>query len=124
MKNCISLLAAMLCLSLFAYSQGRKISGQVRDDKGQPVTFATITEANSQNAAVADANGNFTITITGNQLIVTAAGFQAKTITVAGDTANITLSAVGQLQEVVVTSLGIRRTRNQVPYSAQQINGD
>jgi len=28
------------------------------------------------------------------------------------------------MQEVVVTALGIRRTRNQLPYAAQQISGD
>jgi hypothetical protein len=28
------------------------------------------------------------------------------------------------MQEVVVTALGIRRSRNQVPYAAQQLGGD
>ncbi|HJS53096.1 MAG TPA: carboxypeptidase-like regulatory domain-containing protein, partial [Chitinophagaceae bacterium] len=124
MKNCISLLSAMLLFSCLIYGQGRRVTGQVKDDKGQPIAFATITETNTQNAAVADANGNFTITITGNQLTITAAGFQSQTMTVTGDMANVTLSSAGQLQEVVVTSLGIRRTRNQVPYAAQQINGE
>ena len=124
MKNCISLLAAMLLFAAISYSQGRRITGQVKDDKGQPVAFATITETNTTNAAVADAAGNFTITINGNQLTITGAGFQSQTITVTGTTANITLVTAGQLQEVVVTSLGIRRSRNQVPYAAQQISGE
>ncbi len=124
MKNCISLLAAMLLLSTLIYGQGRKITGTVKDDKGQVVAYATVTETNTANATAADANGNFTITINGNQITISAAGFQSQTITVSGVTADVTLVTVGQLQEVVVTSLGIRRTRNQVPYAAQQINGD
>ena len=114
----------MLLFAAISYSQGRRITGQVKDDKGQPVAFATITETNTTNAAVADAAGNFTITINGNQLTITGAGFQSQTITVTGTTANITLVTAGQLQEVVVTSLGIRRSRNQVPYAAQQISGE
>ena len=62
--------------------------------------------------------------ITGNQITVSAAGFQTRTVTVTGTTVNVTMVSTGQLQEVVVTSLGIRRSRNQVPYAAQQISGD
>ena len=39
-------------------------------------------------------------------------------------TVAVTLQSQGNLQEVVVTALGLRRTRNQVPYAAQQIAGD
>jgi TonB-linked SusC/RagA family outer membrane protein len=124
MKSCISLLTAMLLFSTFVIGQSRKITGQVKDDRGQPVPFATITETNTQNAAVADANGNYSINISGNQLTITAAGHQSQTITVTGATADVTLVSAGQLQEVVVTSLGIRRSRNQVPYAAQQITGE
>ena len=39
-------------------------------------------------------------------------------------TVNASLTAQNALNEVVVTALGIRRTRNQVPYAAQQVTGD
>jgi TonB-linked SusC/RagA family outer membrane protein len=124
MKHFISLLAVLLLFSNLIFSQSRKITGQVKDDRGQPVSFATVTETNTTNAVSADVNGNFSINVTGNQLTITAAGFQSQTVTIAGTSVNVTLTAGGQLQEVVVTALGIRRTRNQVPYAAQQINGD
>jgi TonB-linked SusC/RagA family outer membrane protein len=125
MKNLLSLLAALLLFSTLIFSQSRRITGQVKDDKGQPVPFASISEtSNTKNGTTADATGNFALTITGNQITVTAAGFTSQTITVTGNVANVTLTASGNLQEVVVTALGIRRTRNQVPYAAQQINGD
>jgi TonB-linked SusC/RagA family outer membrane protein len=100
------------------------VSGRVKDERGQGVPFASVNETNTKNGVTADATGNFALTINGNQLTISAAGFQTQTITVSGDIANVTLVGTGQLQEVVVTSLGIRRSRNQVPYAAQQINGE
>jgi TonB-linked SusC/RagA family outer membrane protein len=125
MKNFISLLIVLLLLFSSGFGQNQKITGQVRDDKRQGVPFASVVETNNtKNGVTADATGNFAITITSNQITVSAAGFTTQTITVTGNTANVTLITSGPLQEVVVTSLGIRRTRNQVPYAAQQINGD
>ncbi len=119
------LLAFLVLLCAWANAQTtRTITGQVRDSAGT-VPFATITETtNSRNAVTADASGNFSIRISGNQITISAAGYQETTITVSGDVANITLiRGEGRLQEVVVTALGLRRTRNQVPYAAQQVTG-
>lgn len=125
MKNFISLLVVLLLFYSSGFGQNQKITGQVKDDKRQGVPFASVVETNNtKNGVTADAKGNFAITITSNQITVSAAGFTTQTITVTGNTANVTLITSGPLQEVVVTSLGIRRTRNQVPYAAQQINGD
>ena len=125
MRKHVSLLAVLLFFGMLAIGQNsRKITGQVKDDAG-PVPFATITETNTNNSTTSDVNGNFSITIKGNQVTVSAVDHAAQTITVTGDVVSVTLvRATGQLQEVVVTALGIRRTRNQVPYAAQQINGD
>src|SRR5207245_1976814 len=78
------------------------------------------------NAVVSDSGGRFSInTRQGARIGVTAVGFRGQTLQVSGPTLNFTLTA-GQdnLQEVVVTAMGIRRSRNQVPYAAQQIGGE
>ncbi len=60
-----------------------------------------------------------------DQITITATGYVSKTVSVAGNEITVTLNREdGKLQEVVVTALGIRRTRNQVPYAAQQVSGD
>ena len=102
----------------------RSVTGQVRDSAG-PVPYATITETGTANATRADNTGNFTIRINGNRLTVSSAGYRDTTVTAESDAITIYLSrSEGRLQEVVVTALGIRRTRNQVPYAAQQLSGD
>ena len=125
MRKRVPLLAVLLLFGIWTFSQNqRKITGQVKDENG-PVGFATITETSTSNSVTSDINGNFSITITGNQITITAVDHAAQTIAATGDVINITLArANAQLQEVVVTALGVRRSRNQVPYAAQQINGD
>jgi len=116
----------LMLSSVLAFAQTRTVTGVVRDDKGDPVPYATVTEAGTRNAVQADANGNFSIKVGDNaRLAVSATGFTAQTISVDGNTATVSLArAEGQMQEVVVTALGQRRTRNQVPYAAQQVAGD
>src|SRR6266496_2105861 len=125
MRKHVSLLAVLLLFGTLVFGQNpRKITGQVKDEAG-PVAFATVTETNTNNSVTSDLNGNFSITISGNQITITAVDHTPQTVTVSGNVANVALvRAGGQLQEVVVTALGIRRTRNQVPYAAQQIPGD
>src|SRR5436190_9030684 len=125
MRKRLSLLAVLLFFGMLATGQNsRKITGQVKDEAG-PVPFASVTETNTNNSTTSDVNGNFSITIKGSQITVTAVDHAAQTITITSDVVAITLArTAGQLQEVIVTALGIRRTRNQVPYAAQQISGE
>src|SRR4030095_14822934 len=61
----------------------------------------------------------------GDVLQVSAAGLEMFEIAVpAQGSVNVTLKSGDVMREVVVTALGIRRTRNQLPYSAQQVAGD
>src|SRR5262249_21130014 len=105
MRKLVSLLGVLLLLVTSAFSQNsRKVTGQVRDDAG-PVAFATITETNTSNSVVSDVNGNYSITITGNQITFSAVDHTPQTLTVTGNSANVTLvRSGGQLQEVVVTA--------------------
>lgn len=113
----------LMLLCTLALGQTRTVTGTVRDESGNPVPFATITEAGTQNATTADESGNFSINIKPNaRLSVTAAGHQAQTVTPSGNTLNLVLSRGGQLQEVVVTSLGIRRTEKSLGYSVSQVD--
>jgi len=124
MKNCISLAVLLLLFSNLVFSQGRRISGTVMSDRAQPVPFASVADPDSKNGTTADSSGNFSLNITGNRITVSAAGFQTQTVNVTGSSITVVLVSTGQLQEVVVTSLGIRRSRNQVPYAAQTVTGD
>jgi len=126
MRKIASLLAMLMLCSVLAFAQTRTVTGVVRDDKGDPIPFATITEAGTNNATLADANGNFTIKIgQRSRLAVSATGFAAQTISVSGQTANVTLArGEGQLQEVVVTALGQTTRKDRLTVSQSTVRGD
>ena len=121
-KIIVYLLVYMIASPVF--SQTRTIKGTVRDEAGAAVSFATITETGKTNSVSADVNGAFSIVIqTNSSLTISASGFTPQTITPAGLTAEIVLSRTeGELQEVVVTALGIRRTDKALGYSVAKLN--
>ncbi len=125
MRNLL-LLAVLLICSLAALAQTRKVTGQVKDDKGELIPFATVTEAGTSNAVQADQNGNFSITVkSGAQIRVTASGHQPQTLAANADNLQFTLpSGEAQMQEVVVTALGIRREKRSLTYATQTIGSD
>ncbi len=127
MRKIASLIAVLMLFCALAFAQTRTITGQVRDSKGDPVPFANITVKGTNTGVAADVNGNFSIQLNeGASLIVSSAGFAEQEIKVGTSSSSViaTLQTQGNLQEVVVTALGIRRTRNTVPYAAQQVLGD
>ncbi|MGZ3957051.1 MAG: carboxypeptidase regulatory-like domain-containing protein, partial [Flavisolibacter sp.] len=74
------LLSILLFCSMAVLGQTRKITGQVKDDKGEVLPFATITEVGTTNAVQADQNGSYTITVQpGARVTATASGHQAQT---------------------------------------------
>lgn len=119
-------LVFLLFISLFSFSQTKTITGQVTDQAGDPIPFASVRVQNSNRGVTADENGNFTISVNqGEVLQVSAVGIRAANITVgAEDTYTVTVEKTGVLSEVVVTALNIRREKKSVPYSAQTVSGE
>ncbi|HET7896806.1 MAG TPA: TonB-dependent receptor plug domain-containing protein, partial [Flavisolibacter sp.] len=111
-------------------AQTTTVRGRVVDEQGQPVPFATISELGTTNAARANEQGSFTINLikAPARLAASAVNFQTQTLeNINAGVSELTFSlrrGQDQLSEVVVTALGQRRARNQVPYAAQQLVGE
>src|SRR6476619_6600979 len=115
MRKIASLLSVLMLVCALAFGQNRAVSGTVRDANGNPVPFATVTVVGTNTATQADQNGNFTLNNVADntRLTISATGFTAQTVAASGDLSAISLvRSEGQLSEVVVTALGIRRNRN------------
>ncbi|MBL7742900.1 MAG: SusC/RagA family TonB-linked outer membrane protein [Chitinophagaceae bacterium] len=124
MRKTASLLTMLMLLCTLAFAQTRTVTGQVRDDKGDPIAFATIQEAGTQNATKADVNGNFSIKIKeGSQLTVSSTGFDPVTVAAGAGFQTITLKTKAtEMQEVVVTTaLGIARQAKEIGYSTAKV---
>lgn len=125
MRKTLVLCSALLLMNV-VLAQTIRVTGRVTNERGESVPFATISEIGTVNATTADSAGMFAINVAqGARVAVTAAGFQGQTLQVTGPTLNFTLqTGQTQMSEVIVTALGIRRSRNQVPYAAQQLEGE
>lgn len=125
MRKIVSMLMMLLLVSVVAFAQTRTVTGTVRDASGSPVPFATVTEAGTKNAVQADANGNFTIRIgEKSQLAISATGYTAQTVGVDGTSANVVLArGEGNLQEVVVTALGVASRKDRLTSSQSTVKG-
>ena len=111
----------------FAMSQSRQISGTVTNAKGQPVPAATITEKSTNNTVVAKDDGTFTITVSvkNPRLVISSVNYKSQEVPLSSESAyTITLQEGGDLSEVVVTALGIRREKKALGYSSQEVKGD
>ena len=105
---------------------GVPIKGFVKDDTGQPLAGVTVSVKGGQNAVRTDANGRFTISAnTGDILVFSYVGHTPREVTVLNDKV-IEVELAGNaknLNEVVVTALGIKRSEKSLTYSTQQIGG-
>jgi len=126
MRKIASLLSVLMLLCTLAFAQTRVVSGVVKDEKGDPIPFATITETGTKNAVQADASGAFSIKIGANsQLTISSSGFTTQTISVIGNSVFVTLaSANTEMKEVVVTTaLGIKKQKKELGYSTTVVSG-
>jgi TonB-linked SusC/RagA family outer membrane protein len=126
MRQIYLLLSMLLLCAITASAQNRTVTGRVTDAQGNPVPFASVTIKGTNTGVAADRTGSFTLQAPANAtLIFSAAGFQESEVNIGTQTTiSATLSSQATLNEVVVTALGVRRTRNQVPYAAQQVTGE
>ena len=124
MRKTASLLTMLMLFCALAFAQLRNVSGVVRDSNGNPIPFATVTEAGTNNATQANESGVFTISVKeGARLTVTSTGFAPVTITPGAGSQTITLTATdASLQEVVVTTaLGVRKQPRELGYSTARV---
>ncbi|WP_417360728.1 SusC/RagA family TonB-linked outer membrane protein [Galbibacter sp.] len=103
------------------------IKGLVTDQEGVPLPGATIQVNQSNTGVVTDFNGEFSVQASiGDQLSVTYVGFQPYTFAVADkDFYEIKLEQdVSQLDEVVVTALGIKREEKKLGFSQETVKSE
>lgn len=103
------------------------VSGTVVDFSGVPLLGANVMVKGTSNGAQTDFDGNFTIDAeTGDVLVVSYIGFKTLEVEVTGGgPINIVLQEdSAQLDEVVVTALGISREKKSLGYATQEVDGE
>src|SRR5262249_19697115 len=88
------------------------------------VPFATLTVKGTSIAVSADVNGNYSIQAAPNSILVfTAASYQSSEVNVANlTTVDATIAPQGDLTEVIVTPMGIKKTDKALGYSVAKVD--
>jgi TonB-linked SusC/RagA family outer membrane protein len=130
MKKMTMLLAwsiMFISLPFCVFSQTRTITGTVTDERGEPLSLVSVLQKGTTNGTTTNEQGGFSLGVTGNNvvLVFSYSGMQSQELNVTtSSTYNVVLRSGGQLSEVVVTALGIRREKRALGYSAQEVSGD
>ena len=107
--------------------QDTRITGTVRDEKGNPLAGVSVVIVGQQGGVTTDNYGNFSITVPPSaQLRLSYVGYGTSTVSVSGRThIEIALTPdASSLNEVVVTALGISRQKKSLGYSVSEVNSD
>lgn len=106
--------------------QTKTVTGKVIDASGESLIGVSIGEQGTTKGTTTDANGNFSMSVEGNNsvLVFKYLGYETQTVTVGARTViNVTLvAASSNLDEVVVTALGIKRESKKLGYAATTAN--
>jgi TonB-linked SusC/RagA family outer membrane protein len=129
MKPMYLLVACLLFSTATLLAQkGRVVTGSVSSGTNAALENVTIFEKGTSNQVLADPSGKFKITLTKDNsvLVFTYIGYTPKEVAVGASTElNVLLSQTSsQLDEVVVTALGISRKERSLGYSTQTVKGE
>lgn len=118
----IFLLSCMLLLSINLLAQSLKVTGQVTDKMG-PIAGATVRVKGTKRAVVTDLEGYYTIQANKNdKLEFSYLGDITKTVQVTSSPLDVFLKTETQdIDEVVVTAIGIRQEKKKLGYTTQQV---
>lgn len=124
MRKFLTLLCAVLLIGSVAMAQS-KIIGNVKDQNGDPVPFATVSIKGTNVAVAADENANFSITAkVGDVLVVTAVGIEKTETTITGSSLNVVVKRTNsELSEVVVTAGGIVKKKSEIGAAQTTLSG-
>ncbi len=114
-------------LVVISQQQQVAVTGQVTDDKGNPLAGASIRVKGTAVGRATDINGRFNIDAsTGSTLIVSFAGYTSQEVAVAkdNDIKIVLLEDNRMLNEVVVTALGQKKEKRSLGYSVTQVAGE
>ena len=108
-------------------SSDKQIKGKVTDETGEPLIGVNIQVQGSASGVITDIEGRYSIEApVGSTLNFTYIGYTPQNVKVTDRSVyNVTLAtAVEQLNEVVVTALGIKREQKALSYNVQQVKAD
>lgn len=127
-QKLLSFFFVMICLVGVSFAQNRQVSGKVTSaEDGSPLSGVSVSVVGTTTATQTDVAGSFNLSVPeSGTLNFSYLGFISQRISVGNQTVfNVRLvSEDNELEEVVVTAMGISRAEKTLGYSATKIGGE
>ena len=121
------LVFAIISFASFAQAQSVQIKGKVIDATSQnPLDGIAVMVRSTKMATISSADGSFSITTKMGEIIdVSGTGYENYQFKVDGNFVTVSLRASStQLNDVVVTALGIKKDKKRLGYALQEVKGE
>ena len=125
MKTGLNLIIALFMV-VQLHAQQKTVSGVITDQNGLPLPSATVLQMGTANGTTSDFDGNYSISVKVNDVLVFSyLGYKTEQVVVSdANTINVVLQENGSLDEVVITVLGISRSTDEVKKSVTTIQSE
>ena len=126
----IKIILLLILFPLIVFSQENTIQGKVTDKTGAPIPGVTILLEGTQTGSSSDFDGNYTINTqnkTEGVLAFSYIGFTTVKINFSKDSKTINAvleESTEELDEIVITALGIKRDKKSLSYSTQLVDSE
>ena len=127
MKRTIVLFFVLMLSGILASAQVHSVKGIVTGPDGNPIPGITVQVKGTNTAAATNTNGQYELNVPANStLVFTGVGFTEQSLKVGNHTSlDVTLTSENkQLNEIVVTALGIKRESRALGYSTTTVSND
>jgi TonB-linked SusC/RagA family outer membrane protein len=129
MKSMLFIFCSAMCMFSATFAQTRQVTGKVTGVNNQVVASASIKVKASNLATITNADGTFSLKAPNGSFVlqVSSIGYESKEVAVSASQSIVNVSLAEQstdLNEVVVTALGIKREKKSLTYASQQLAGE
>jgi TonB-linked SusC/RagA family outer membrane protein len=126
-KNLTLLFSVMLLFQSFLFAQNITVTGKVTGPENENLSGINVTVRGTTRGTVTNESGNFSISAPRNStLVFSSVGFAEQTVNI-GSRNVVDVKMTGDaknLEDVVVTALGIRKESKRLGYATATVNAD
>ncbi|MFV7234995.1 SusC/RagA family TonB-linked outer membrane protein [Flavobacterium sp. ZB4R12] len=120
------LVLLVVLVAQLTFAQERAVSGTVSDNAGLPLPGVSVLVKGTKSGTQTDFDGKYSIKATSSQvLIFSYIGMKTQEVMASSSTVNVKLTGDAlELEGVIVTALGIKRSEKAIGYAAQSVKGE
>ncbi|WP_281616224.1 SusC/RagA family TonB-linked outer membrane protein [Flammeovirga sp. SubArs3] len=122
------LLTSLMLSVIFTFAQERSVTGVINDPTGEPLPGVTVIVKGTSQGTVTNIDGAYRLMVSGDNPVLQYRLIGYKTVEkTVGTQSTISFDLeedVEQLEEVVVTALGVERSERSIGYAMQEVSGE